>query len=59
MTSNELHQKQACQHDPDPRTIQPADGTGRGKDVDFIVDVTCRKCGISGSVRLNPEDIDW
>lgn len=48
-----------CDHEPDPTTIAPADGTGRNRGTDWIIDVNCRKCGRSGSVRIDPTDIDF
>lgn len=43
-----------CDHAPDWSTVTPADGAPG------IVDVCCRKCrGCCGSVRIDPDDIDW
>jgi hypothetical protein len=42
-----------CEHQIDWSTLAPADGA------DGIVDVWCSECGVSGSVRINPEDIQW
>jgi len=46
-------------HQPDPRSIAPADGAGRNRGTDWIVDVTCLKCGRNGSVSIDPKDIQW
>lgn len=40
-------------HEADPRSAQQADGT------DFVVDIFCKHCGQSGSVPIDPEDIQW
>jgi len=40
-------------HEADPFSAQQADGT------EFIVDYTCRHCGQSGAVIVNPKDIGW
>lgn len=42
----------ACKHKPEWSTTAPADGAPG------IVDVWCR-CGISGSVRIEPAEIQW
>lgn len=59
----QVNNEECCPASPDgahdPATITPADGTGRDRGVDFIVDVTCRRCGRSGSVRLDPKEVDW
>jgi hypothetical protein len=46
-------------HDPDPTTIQTADGVGRNRGTDWIVDVNCQHCGRSGSARIDPEEIKF
>jgi hypothetical protein len=46
-------------HEPDPTSIAPADGTGRNRGVDFIIDVRCRRCSESGSMFVDPKDIQW
>jgi hypothetical protein len=40
-------------HDGDPATITPADG------VEWTVDVSCKYCGRSGSVAIDPADVDF
>jgi len=40
-------------HEPDPRSAQQADKT------DFVVDYWCKHCGLSGSVAIDPADINW
>jgi hypothetical protein len=40
-------------HLPDFNTILMADDTLG------VIDISCSRCGRSGSVRINPEDINW
>ncbi len=40
-------------HEAAPESARQADG------VRFTVDYTCKKCGASGSVAINPADINW
>ena len=42
-----------CQHEPDPTSIRPADA------MEWVVDIWCRKCGVSGSMRIDPKDVDF
>jgi hypothetical protein len=44
-----------CDHDPDASSIRPADGRHQN----IIVDIWCKKCGQSGSVIIDPNDIQW
>ncbi len=46
-------------HHPDPASVKPADGVGKERGTDWIVDVTCKNCGRSGSVRIDPEDVEF
>ena len=46
-------------HAPDPADIKPADGAGRNRGTDWIVDIACIHCGRSGSVRIDPEGIEF
>jgi hypothetical protein len=46
-------------HHPDPASIKPADGAGRNRGTDWIVDVNCKHCGRSGSVRIDPAEIEF
>ena len=46
-------------HHPDPAGVKPADGAGRNRGTDWIVDVACKHCGRSGSVRIDPEDVEF
>ena len=46
-------------HHPNPADIKPADGAGRNRGTDWIVDVSCEYCGRSGSVRIDPEGIEF
>jgi hypothetical protein len=45
-----------CEHIPDWATITRASGF---HDVEPIVDVTCKKCGCSGSFRVDAGDVNW
>jgi hypothetical protein len=47
------------QHHADPSSIKPADGAGRNRGTDWIVDVNCKHCGRSGSARIDPMDIEF
>jgi hypothetical protein len=47
------------QHHPAPSSIKPADGAGKERGTDWIVDVNCKHCGRSGSVRIDPMDIEF
>lgn len=40
-------------HSPQPNTARPADGAP------FIIDFNCAHCSYSGSVRIDPSDIQW
>ncbi|MDA4132205.1 MAG: hypothetical protein OK454_03655 [Thaumarchaeota archaeon] len=42
-----------CEHEADGMSLKQADGT------EFTVDIWCKKCGSSGSVAIDIEDIDW
>ena len=42
-----------CSHEPDAHTIAFASQT------DLICDVSCGKCGMSGSFRVDPTSIQW
>ena len=44
-------------HHPDPAGITPADGAGKERGTDWIVDVNCKHCQRSGSIRIDPKDI--
>jgi hypothetical protein len=46
-------------HHADPASVKPADGAGRERGTDWIVDVNCKCCGRSGSVRIDPKDIEF
>jgi hypothetical protein len=46
-------------HHADPAGIKPADGAGRNRGTDWIVDVNCKHCGRSGSVRIDPDEIEF
>lgn len=48
-----------CTHRPDPSSITPADGAGRNRGTDWIVDVRCAYCGASGSIRIDPDKIEF
>ena len=51
VTSEEYHA--GCHHEPDWSTLTPADGAPG------IVDVCCRKCNRSGSMRIDSNDVDF
>jgi hypothetical protein len=46
-------------HEPDPASVKPADGAGKGRGTDWIIDVNCRYCGRSGSIRFDPAEIEF
>jgi len=46
-------------HHPDPASVKPADGAGRERGTDWIIDVNCKHCGRGGSVRIDPKDIEF
>lgn len=46
-------------HHPDPASIKPADGAGKERGTDWIVEGSCKHCGRSGSLRIDPEDIEF
>lgn len=47
------------EHEPDPASLTPADGAGETRGTDWIVDVCCKKCGQSGSTKIDPKEIQW
>ncbi len=46
-------------HEPDPASVKPADGAGKGRGADWIVDVNCKHCRRSGSIRFDPAEIEF
>jgi len=46
-------------HEPDAASVARADDAGGGRGTDWIVDVNCKHCGRSGSVRFDPADIEF
>jgi hypothetical protein len=46
-------------HHPDPASVKAADGAGKERGTDWIVDVNCLHCGRSGSTRIDPMDIEF
>jgi hypothetical protein len=46
-------------HVPDPQSVQAADGAGRNRGTDWIIDIRCVHCGRSGSMRIDPQGIQW
>lgn len=48
-----------CFHDPDPASITAADGAGRNRGTDGIIDVRCKKCGMSGSMKIDLQEVQW
>jgi hypothetical protein len=47
--------KDQCDHLPDFTSTHPANGA----EDSGIVDIWCAKCGQCGSVRIDPDDIQW
>lgn len=47
------HEAKNGKHQPDGHGFTQADG------VDFVVDVSCKVCGRSGSTSVSPRDILW
>jgi hypothetical protein len=45
------------EHEPDAGSIKAADGAGKERGTDWIIDANCKHCGRSGSVRIDPKDI--
>lgn len=48
-----------CDHKIREYTAAEAAGGYDEKTGSIIIDVSCRFCGISGSLRVGPEDINW
>jgi hypothetical protein len=48
-----FQKRQPCKHEPDWSTVTPAQGA------DEIMDISCKKCGASGSFPVDVEDIQW
>jgi hypothetical protein len=46
-------------HHPDPASVKAADGAGKERGTDWILDINCKHCGRSGSVRIDPKDIEF
>jgi hypothetical protein len=42
-----------CEHEVDKSSIVYAE------DTDWIVDVRCMKCGVSGSALIDPKSVQW
>lgn len=53
------HERGDGVHQPDPNSVAPADGVGKGRGTDWIIDILCYTCGISGSMEIDPADISW
>lgn len=47
---------ESCAHTPDFSTARHADGTSRDEG---IIDVTCKKCGASGSFHVDPTEVNF
>lgn len=45
--------EEECEHEPDWQSVRPV------PELPGVVDVWCSKCGLSGSITLNKEDILW
>ncbi len=52
-------QSKDFKHHPDPASVAPADEAGEGSGTDWIVDINCLHCGRSGSVRIDPDEIEF
>jgi hypothetical protein len=52
--------EEGCVHDPDPETVLKAvtsvDAEGRLR---VILDITCRKCGLTGSTSVLLDDFNF
>lgn len=48
-----------CHESDDGKHVADALSAQQADDMDFVVDYACIKCGISGSVMVNPDDIMW
>lgn len=46
-------------HEPDPASVVAADGAGRNRGTDWIVDVRCQHCHRSGSTYIEPKEFQW
>ena len=46
-------------HHPDPASIKPAKEAENDMETDWIVDVNCKHCGRSGSVRIDPDNVEF
>ena len=53
------HERDDGVHVPDPAAMVPANESGRNRGVDWVVDVYCAECGVSGATRIDPETISW
>jgi hypothetical protein len=45
-----------CEHEPNWSTARQPDGVFNH---DGIIDVQCGKCGKSGSIPVDPKDVNW
>lgn len=57
--SQPTKKEKECEHAIDPHSIRAANEAGLHTERTALIDVTCKKCGTSGSIRLHPEDIQW
>lgn len=48
-----------CFHEADPSSISSPPEAGTDVSLEWIVDVNCKHCGRSGSVRIDVEEIQW
>lgn len=46
-----------CSHELDPAVAESAGADGDGPGI--IIDVWCKKCGLSGSLVVEPKDVLW
>lgn len=48
-----------CRKTRDGKHIPDPDGISVPSGVQFVVDISCLKCGTSGSTRIDPDAIKW
>ena len=46
-------------HQADLASAKAADGAGRNRGTDWIIDFNCVYCGQFGSLRVDPADVQW
>lgn len=48
-----------CKHEPDWFTVTHPEEARSDDYLQGVVDVICKKCGASGSLRITPDSIQW